>query len=79
MSKFIEITAFKTEVGATKLEVVRNPNTNKLFVAADNGKNYKCQGNIDLNLPMKFITEGALDDACLANVKPQTNNVIGTL
>lgn len=61
---------FKDLIGASSIEVLRNLNTdtNKLFIGASNGKNYKCQQNIDLDKPLEFlIVNGIVEDACLIN------------
>lgn len=73
---FLSVSAFKAAVGTTSLEVVKNPNTNKLFVMdTTNGGKYKCQQDINNALPMAFIVEdGVLENACLCNVK-STDNV----
>jgi len=76
---FMSINLFKQNVGATKLDVLRNPNTNKLFVAADNGTNYNCQQDLDVKLPMSIlIPDGDMTKACLINPKPGAD-VIATL
>ena len=68
---FMSINMFKHNVGATKLEVLRSPKSNKLFVAADNGLNYKCQQDLDVKAPMSIlIPDGNLELACLINPKP---------
>lgn len=67
--EFMTIKAFKAKVGATELNVVRNPNTQKLFLASDEAR-WKCQADIDKQLPMAILVpDGDLDQACLVNVK----------
>ena len=62
------VNEFKKLIGADTLDVVRNPNTEKLFVAAGNGKNYKCQGDLNTNEGVEFlVVDGELDEACLIN------------
>ena len=64
----MSVSGFKAAAGITTLRVLRNPHTNKLFAAADNGKNYRVEGEIDPNQPMNFlIPNGELDNACLIN------------
>jgi hypothetical protein len=59
---------FKTLVNATTFNVVKNPKTSKLFVAATNGQSYKCQGDIDVKQPVEWlVVDGEVDDACLIN------------
>lgn len=75
---FLSIDDFKKQINASIIQVVKNPNTGKLFVSANN-KNFKCQQNIDTSKPMKFIINDAdLNTACLANVE-ESNNVVVTL
>lgn len=67
---FISVDSFKLETGATSLDVVHNPSTNKVFMLANN-KPYKVQQDINPNLPIRFMyEEGKFDDGCLTNVKP---------
>jgi hypothetical protein len=66
--EFMTIKAFKAKVGATELNVVRSPKTQKLFLASDQAR-WKCQGDIDKQLPMAILVpDGDLDKACLVNV-----------
>lgn len=75
--RFLSINMFKQQVGATKLDVLRNPNTGKLFVAADNGTNYNCQQDLDVTLPLSIlIPDGDLTKACLINPKPGVDVLI---
>lgn len=67
---FLTIDEFKDKVQATKLDIVKNPNSGKLFMADNNGENYKVQNNIDNTLPMRVLVEdGDLSKCCLVNVK----------
>lgn len=78
---FFTINDFKSKVGATSLDVVKNPNgDNKLFVASSEGGRWKCQQNISKTKEMRFLVEdGDLDKACLVNVKETANNTVFTL
>lgn len=79
--KFLSVGEFKTAIGKAgeKAEVVKNPNSGKLFVAIGS-ENYKCQQAIDPKLPMKFIVENDnLAEACLTNVKEKADNTVFTL
>ena len=69
--EFMSVESFKTQTQSSKLEIVRNPNTGKLFVADSHGNYYRCQQDIDSKLPMKFLREVGASSAdwCLANVK----------
>jgi hypothetical protein len=65
--KFMSIQEFKEAIGATRLEVLRNPNTDKLFMSA-NGQNYRVQGDLDPDERMVVLVEADdLDNACLIN------------
>jgi len=55
MAKFQSIQQFKGAHGITHIDVVRNPNSNKLFCSADNGSNYRAQQDIDGKAPMIFL------------------------
>lgn len=75
--KFASVQDFKDTIGANSISIVKNPNTGKLFAAADNGKNYKCAGDLDVSKPIAIlIPETGIDDACLIN---GSNNNIATL
>ena len=69
---FMTISQFKTKEGIDKMEVLKNPNTGKLFLAGDNGKNYKVEAKINGSAEMKFLVpeDGNINEACLVNVKP---------
>ena len=69
---FMSVNQFKEQVGVTKFEVLRNPKTSKLFLAGDNGENYKVEQAIDKSKEMKMLVpdEGGLTEACLINIKP---------
>lgn len=74
---FLTVGEFKTKLNISKLEVLKNPNTGKLFLAGDNGQNYKCQGDIDGNKEMRMLVpeSGDLSEACLTNVKPGAEKI----
>lgn len=59
---------FKEAVKATKIDILKNPNTEKFFAAGDNGKNYKVEQSIDFKAPIVVLVEdGMLDEACFIN------------
>ena len=69
--QFLTIEEFKKQISAESMQVLKNPNTGKLFLAASNGENYKVQQEIDTTKEMKILVpEGNITDACLTNVKP---------
>ena len=75
---FLTWDEFKNEVGITKADIVKNPNTGKLFVASGASK-WKCQGDIDFTKDMAFLIEdNNLEEACLVNVT-SSNNTVFTL
>lgn len=58
---------FKDFFDLKKAEVIKNPNTGKLFVAAGKHR-WKCQQDINFDLPMRFmVKEEDYDNACLVN------------
>lgn len=79
---FMTISEFKIANGFNadeKAQVVKNPNSGKLFVSIGS-KAFKCQQNIDSSKEMKFLVDnGDLNEACLANVKAPAENVLFTL
>jgi hypothetical protein len=59
---------FKDYFDLNKAEVIKNPNTGKLFVAAGKHR-WKCQQDIDFELPMRFmVKEEDYENACLVNI-----------
>lgn len=69
--KFATVAEAKEQLGIQKLDIVRNPNTSKLFAQDQSGNNYRVQGNIDKSKPMAWITEEGkpLSEGCLINVE----------
>ena len=66
--EFLSIREFKGKEGIDSMKVLRNPKTGKLFLAGDNGKNYKVQGSINSSEDMSILVEdGKIEDACLIN------------
>lgn len=66
--KFMSVSEFKTAIGATSLQVLRNPKTDKLFMASDTGQNYRVQGDLDPAERMTVLVEdNDLENACLIN------------
>jgi hypothetical protein len=65
---FMSVGEFKEQIGASSIEVLRNPKTDKLFLSAG-GATYRCQQDIDKNADMRMlIPEEGINDACLVNV-----------
>lgn len=80
--KFLSINEFKIAMSIPvdeKAQVVKNPNTGKLFLSIGS-HTFKCQATIDGSKEMKMIVDNDnLSEACLANVKPHAENVLFTL
>ncbi|WP_110999199.1 phosphoribosyltransferase [Taibaiella soli] len=73
---YLTIAAFKEKLGIASFDVVRNPNTGKLFVSTSKGY-YRCQRDIDLTNPanLKFlIVNGDFNECCLVNVDDTGKN-----
>jgi hypothetical protein len=65
---FMSVEEFKGQVGATSMEVLRNPKTGKLFMSAA-GSTYRVQQDIDNSGEMRMLVpEEGIADACLVNV-----------
>lgn len=58
---------FKEHFKCNTFSVLNNPKTNKLFVATDNGKTFRCQQDLDATAPVNFIGED-MDNLCLVNI-----------
>ena len=74
---FLTISEFKSAISAEVINIVKNPNTGKLFLSVGD-KSFKCQQDIQLDKPLRFVFEESFDDGCLCNVK-ESDNVIATL
>lgn len=79
--KFYTIAEFKERIALSseKAQVIKNPNTGKLFLSIGS-TNYKCQQDIDGSKEMKvLVADDDLDNACLTNIKASADNVLFTL
>jgi hypothetical protein len=80
---FISISQFKTVLGlptdSKEVQLVKNPNTGKLFVNTPKG-NFKAQQAIDHTKPVRFMyeSETLFAEGCLTNVT-ESNNIIAAL
>ena len=73
----ISIEEFKTKAGATSIQIVKSPKTQKLFASAA-GKNYRVQASIDTSKPIDFLIEDdKFEDGCFVN--SNTDNLVATL
>jgi len=79
MQTFITIPQLKIELGATSIEIVKNPTGGKLFANTDNGVVLKVQQDIDLTKSMKFIYQDDIKSGCIINVRENSQNVVATL
>ena len=63
----VSIPEFKSQNNIASFQVLKNKATDKLFVATDSGKTFRCQQDIDFTKPMNFIGED-LANLCLVNM-----------
>jgi 3'-phosphoadenosine 5'-phosphosulfate (PAPS) 3'-phosphatase len=63
----VSVADFKANFNCNTFSVISNPKTQKLFVATDNGKTFRCQQDIDVNAPVNFIGED-MENLCLVNI-----------
>lgn len=79
---FLTVSQFKAKINKTDVEaqIVRNPNTGKLFLAIDDLR-FKVQANIDKTKSMSVLVpqDGGIEQACLINAEAPTQNVMFTL
>jgi hypothetical protein len=75
--EFISMSEFKERVNEDKLEVVRNPNSGKLFLAGVES-NWKVQAEYTPDKETRMLVpDGDLEQACVVNVK-NTSEVLAT-
>lgn len=68
--KNIGMAEFKDLIGATTIEIYKNPKTGKLFASASTGDKFKVELAIDFKKPVSWLMEdGDLDSACLINTR----------
>ena len=81
-AEFLTVEEFKAKIGKTGVagDIVKNPNTGKLFLSIG-GLYFKVQQDIDRTKDMSILVpeDGGLEQACLVNVKASSNNVQFTL
>lgn len=65
----LSIAAFKQAAQISKIDVLKNPKTDKWFAVADNGKAYRCHQATDWNAKPRnvvvLVEDGNLESACL--------------
>ena len=75
--EFITMSEFKERVEENKVEVIRSPKTNKLFLSGEKN-NWKVQEHFDASKETRMlIPDGDLEQACVVNVK-NVSEVIAT-
>ena len=80
MSKvdFITVEEFMTAVNESKVEVIENPNTNKLFLSGEKSK-WKVEQKLNFEQEVKMLIpqdeagDPVYEQACLVNVKASDN------
>jgi len=80
----ISISEFKTLTDTETIQIVKNPNTSKLFAACGKDKNFKVQQAIDVAKPIDFMYEDdeSVEGHGVANgcfVNSNQDNVVATL
>lgn len=73
MLKTYGIAEYKALVNCDKIDIVRNPKTDKLFGACSNGETIKVEQAIDFKKVMVVLVDVKDDgtfDACLINQRP---------
>lgn len=78
---FLTIEEFKAKMNLVgeKAQVIRNPNTQKVFLSIGSS-NFKCQQDINGSKEMKMLVDnGNFAEACLSNVKSSAENVMFSL
>jgi hypothetical protein len=85
-SKTVDIATFASTNGITKLELVKNPNTGKLFIATDTGLTMRSSAKItsdaDLNasLQVSWFTPDNGDASWMLHPKGESGqNVVGSM
>ena len=75
----ISIPEFKKIEETESIDIVKNPNTSKLFASCGNGNKFKVEQEIDLAKPVSFLhdTAGAWNEGCFVNTR--ADNVLATL
>lgn len=64
----MSVKAFKTLIGAEKIDILVNPKTGKLFASADSGHNFKVEAKIDFTADIVVLIDGDdLETACFIN------------
>ena len=79
--KTTTIAEYKSLEGASTIEVVKNPNNDKLFFATDNGKMGAFSGELSevMANPAMSVVVGTTGEKFWMLHKKQSNNVLGTL
>ena len=78
MLNFISCQEFKSLTKSESLKFVINPNTGKVFVDAG-GKAWRCQQDISMNRPIKYVFDDEFEKGCFSNVTENNANVLFVL
>ena len=75
----ISVAEFKKTEDTEVIQIVRNPNNQKLFASCGNGHKFKVEQKIDTAKPISFLhdTDGAWNEGCFVNTR--ADNVLATL
>lgn len=73
--KTVGVKEFKVAIGASTIDILVNPNTNKIFASASNGKTYRVEQAIDVTKAIVVLVpnnaetgeEFDYDNACIVN------------
>ena len=71
----MSVDRFKEAIKAKEIQILRNPNTDKLFASDGNGKNFRVEQNLDLTkevsvlIPVNEEGEPVFVDACFINTR----------
>ena len=80
-TKFYSLNEFKSVINSSSLQIVKNPNTGKIFAVSEDGQKFKVQQDLDMNKPIGFIhsTDESFEQGCICNMSEQNQNVMGTI
>ncbi len=80
-NKTVTIAEFKSAENVTTIEIVKSPQSGKLFFATDNGVTGAVSGDVGaiMESPAMSIVEGDTGEPFWMLHKKQSNNVIATL
>ena len=79
-AKFISVSDFAKAHGITSMEIVKNPNTDKIFVSTNKGV-FKCKQDIDTTKALVFgeFTDKTTGEISVCMLNASDSNVILTI